>query len=71
VRVFGSVARGEATVDSDLDLLVDLPQRTGIFTIGAMARDVERLVGVTTDVVPSHALRSEVRERILEASISL
>jgi uncharacterized protein len=71
VRVFGSVARGEATADSDLDLLVDLPLRTGILTIGAIARDVERVAGVATDVVPSHALRSEVRERILEEAIAL
>ena len=71
VRVFGSVARGEATADSDLDLLVDLPLRTGILTIGAIARDVERVAGVATDVVPSHALRSEVRERILEEAVAL
>lgn len=71
VRVFGSVARGDASPDSDLDLLVDLPARTGVLRIGALAREIERLVGVAVDVVPSHALRREVRERVLEEAISL
>lgn len=71
VRVFGSVARGEAGPGSDLDLLVDLPLRTGIFTLGAIARDVELLVGVDVDVVPASALRPEYRERILAEALPL
>jgi uncharacterized protein len=71
VRVFGSVARGEADASSDLDLLVDLPVRTGIIALGNMAREVERLVGVRTDVVPTEALRPDVRSRILAEAVAL
>jgi uncharacterized protein len=71
VRVFGSVARGDAASGSDIDLLVDLPARTGIFTLGAIAREVERLVGVRADVVPASALRPDLRDRILAEAIPL
>lgn len=71
VWVFGSVARGEAGAASDLDLLVDLPPRTGIIALGTIAREVERLVGVRTDVVPTAALRPEVRDRVLDEAIPL
>lgn len=71
VRVFGSVARGEAGGGSDLDLLVELPARTGILTLGRIARDVERIVGVEIDVVPEPALRPEVRARVLAEAVPL
>ncbi len=71
VRVFGSVVRGDGTSESDIDLLVDMPPRTGILTLGAIAREVERLIGVRADVVPSSALRPELRERILAEAIPL
>jgi uncharacterized protein len=71
VRVFGSVARGDGTSGSDIDLLVDLPPRTGILTLGAIAREVERLTGVPADVVPASALRPELRDRILAEAIPL
>jgi uncharacterized protein len=65
VRIFGSVARGDDRASSDVDLLIDLPARTGVFTIGRIARAVERLIGVEVDVVPAHALRPEIRSRVL------
>lgn len=71
VGVFGSVARGDDNEDSDLDLLVELPARTGILTLGAIARDVERLLGVEVDVVPEAALRPDSREQILAEVIRL
>jgi len=71
VGVFGSVARGEDREDSDLDLLVDLPARTSVLTIGAIAREVEELLGVEVDVVPEAALRADARDRILGEVIRL
>ncbi len=71
VRVFGSVARGEERAGSDLDLLIDLPERTGILTLGAIARDVGRLVGADVDVVPAFALRPAFRARILAEAVPL
>jgi uncharacterized protein len=71
VRVFGSVARGEARRRSDLDRLIDLPERSGILTLGAIARDVARLVEADIDVVPASALRPEYRDRILAEAVPL
>jgi uncharacterized protein len=65
------VARGEADAASDLDLLVDLPVWTGVIALGNTAREVERLVGVRTDVVPTEALRPGVRSRILAEAVPL
>ena len=71
VRVVGSVARGDANATSDLDLLVDLPSRTGILTLGRIAREVEAIVGIATDVVPEASLRPEVRARVLAEAVPL
>jgi uncharacterized protein len=71
VRIFGSVARGDAGPTSDLDLLVDLPERTGMLTLGRIAQGVERLVGVETDVVPAAALRPDLRDRVLAEAVPL
>lgn len=51
VRVFGSVARGEAAPGSDLDLLVRPGTRTSLFDLARFMADVEELVGVKVDVV--------------------
>jgi predicted nucleotidyltransferase len=56
VHLFGSAARGDDDAESDIDLLVDLPERTGVLSIGAIARDVERLLGIEVDVVPESTL---------------
>jgi len=70
-RIGEHVARGEAGGSSDLDLLVELPARTSILTLGRIAREVERIVGVETDVVPEAALRPEVRARVLAEAVPL
>lgn len=53
VRVFGSVARGDAGPGSDVDLLVDLDQGIGLFGLSAMERELEGLLGCPVDVVTS------------------
>ena len=50
IRVFGSVARGEATPDSDLDLLVDSERGHGYFDMAGFALGVEDELGVMTQV---------------------
>lgn len=71
VGVFGSIARGDDHEDSDLDLLVELPARTGILTIGAIAREISEIVGVDVDIVPEAALRPDCRDEILAQVIRL
>ena len=65
VRVFGSVARGDARPESDLDLLVDVgPKHSSWFPAGLMI-DLEDLLGRRVDIVTQGGLRPEVREHIL------
>jgi predicted nucleotidyltransferase len=71
VHLFGSAARGDENAESDIDLLVDLPERTGILSIGAIARDVERLLGTEVDVVPESTLDPSKRRRILAEAVEL
>lgn len=51
VRVFGSVARGEARPGSDVDLLVEVERGTSLFELSAMETELEALVGCSVDVV--------------------
>jgi predicted nucleotidyltransferase len=60
VRVFGSVARGEETAVSDVDLLVDLDPGVGLFALGALEVELEELLGRRVDVVIARALRGSV-----------
>ena len=65
VRVFGSVARDAATVDSDLDLLVDVQPGRGYFDLAGFALDVEDLLGVFTQVATPNGLKPRMRARVL------
>lgn len=66
VRIFGSMARGDADEASDVDLLVTLPPgRTGL-ALGALLMDVQDLLGRRVHVVTDHGLHPGVRDRVLE-----
>lgn len=71
VRVFGSVARGEARPDSDLDLLVDLEPGRSLLDLGGLLMDLEALMNCQVDVVTEKGLRERIRERVLREAISL
>ncbi|QAY71758.1 hypothetical protein ET471_05910 [Xylanimonas protaetiae] len=60
VRLFGSVARGDDGPGSDVDLLVDLNPGVGLFALGALEVELERILGRKVDVVPAGSLRPEV-----------
>jgi predicted nucleotidyltransferase len=72
VRVFGSVARGEATADSDIDLLIDydLERITPWFPAGLML-DLEKLLHRKVDVVSEKSLHYFLRDRILQEAVTL
>ena len=71
VRLFGSVARGEARPDSDIDVLVEFePGRTLLDRIGLM-QDLEDLLGRKVDVVTEKALHQTIRARTLEQALPL
>jgi len=60
VRVFGSVARGEDTGESDVDLLVDVAPGVGLLGLARCQRDLEALLGVPVDLVPADDLKRGV-----------
>ncbi|MGI8948578.1 MAG: nucleotidyltransferase domain-containing protein [Ornithinimicrobium sp.] len=70
-RVFGSVARGEATAASDVDLLVRVPEGTGLFKLLQVQGQLQRLLGVSVDLVPEASLRSDVRPAVLRDAVPL
>mgnify|MGYP001190422202 CR=1 FL=1 len=53
VRVFGSVARGEATPESDVDLLVTFPAQVGLYELVGLSQELEALLGRSVSVVPA------------------
>lgn len=53
VRIVGSVARDEDAEDSDIDFLVDTAPETTLFDIGGLHEDLEDLLGVPVDIIPS------------------
>ena len=71
VRIFGSVARGEAGPDSDVDLLVDLERGRTLIDHGQLQVDLEGLLGRKVDVVTERGLLSHLRARVLEEAVPL
>jgi len=71
VRVFGSVARGEADSKSDIDILVDMEPGRSLFDIGGLLMDLQDLLGHSVDVVTERGLRERIRERVLKEAIVL
>ena len=71
VRVFGSVARGDATETSDIDFLVDLDDDRGLFDLGGLLMDLQELLGHNVDVVTEAGLRSRVAQRVLDDAVDL
>ncbi len=58
VGVFGSYARGEATINSDIDIAVEITGTMGLNFV-AMADELEGLFGIKTDVVPLRAIKTQ------------
>lgn len=71
IRLFGSVARGDDTVGSDVDLLVDLDEGVSIIDLIALERELAAILGCSVDVVPARNLKSEVAARILAEAVCL
>jgi predicted nucleotidyltransferase len=65
VRVFGSVARGSDTPDSDVDLLVDFEPERSLYDLVELQLDIESLLGRRADVVTEGSLSIYLRERVL------
>lgn len=71
VRVFGSVARGEARPDSDIDFLVDLEIGRSLLDLGGLLMDLQDLLHCKVDVVTEKGLRNRIRTRVLKEAVLL
>lgn len=71
IRVFGSVARGEADEHSDIDFLVDMEQGRSLLDMGGLLMDLEALLQRRVDVVTERGLKKRIRNRVLHETVSL
>jgi predicted nucleotidyltransferase len=71
VRVFGSVVRGSAGPDSDLDILVRFSEKTSLIDHIALMQSLETLLGVKVDLVNEKVLHPLIRDRVLSEGVSL
>ncbi|MEO7912780.1 MAG: nucleotidyltransferase family protein [Roseiflexaceae bacterium] len=71
LRVFGSVVRGEAGPESDLDLLVQFDANRSLFDLVTMSQELEDLFGRRVEVVTEQALHWYIRERVLHEAVAL
>lgn len=71
VRVFGSVARGEADAQSDVDVLVDLEPGRSLLYLGGLLMDLQDLMEHPVDVTTEQGLRPRIRQRVLDEAVPL
>jgi predicted nucleotidyltransferase len=67
--IFGSVARGEATPGSDVDLLVEFNRPIGLFHFFRVQRRLEQILGCGVDLVMRDAVKPQLRDRIFRDAI--
>lgn len=71
VRVFGSVARGDHTEHSDVDLIMDLPRHRVLLNVAGLAEQLSELLGVRVEVTTPRLLRPEIAAVVARDAIAL
>lgn len=71
VRVFGSVARGQADELSDIDFLVEMEAGRSLFDLGGLQVELQSALGRPVDVVTEKGLKARIRSRVLQEAIPL
>jgi len=71
IRICGSVARGEDTAMSDIDLLVEMEQGRSLLSLGSFLMDLQDLLGCRVDVLMEKGLKKRVLERVLKEAVPL
>jgi len=69
VWVFGSAARGELRLDSDIDLLVEFDRPVSLFEFARLRGHLQDLLGRPVDLVTREALKPQLRDRILREAV--
>jgi len=70
LALFGSVVRGEAKPDSDVDILVEFSKPVGLFGFIRLKHRLEEILGRSVDLVTRAALKPQLRDRILEECVN-
>jgi len=71
VRIFGSVVRGDAGPDSDVDVLVEFESGRSLLDHAGLMLDLSELLGCKVDVVSERALHWYIRDRVLGEAVPL
>ncbi|HTV47262.1 MAG TPA: nucleotidyltransferase family protein [Phycisphaerae bacterium] len=71
VRIFGSVARGDATDESDLDLIVRFEPGRSLFDQGGLLMDLQELLGVKVDLISENGIRDRWRQHLMQEAVPL
>lgn len=71
IRVFGSVVRGEARSDSDVDFLVDMEPGRNLLDMGGLLMDLRDALGRDVDVVTEQGLKARIRDRVIKEASPL
>jgi len=69
VRIFGSVARGEADEASDIDFLVEMEPGRSLLDLGGLQVELESLLGRPVDVVTVRGLKARIRSTVLREAV--
>lgn len=71
VRIFGSVVRGEASPESDIDFLVELAPGRTLLDWSAFWQELEKLLGRPVDVATEKSLKPEIRAQAVKEALPL
>ena len=71
IRIVGSIVRGDADQNSDIDFLVDLEHGRSLLDLGGLLMDLQTLLGRPVDVVTEKGLRPRIRERVLREALTI
>jgi hypothetical protein len=71
VRIFGSVVRGQADAQSDIDILVDMEPGRTLFDLGGLWWELNELLPVKVDVVTEKGLKRRIKDRVLNEAVPL
>jgi uncharacterized protein len=71
IRIFGSMARGDAGESSDLDLIVRFDPDRSLLDHGGLLMDLQELLGVKVDVISEAGMRKRFRKHVLKEAVPL
>ncbi len=69
--VFGSLASGSGSSESDVDILVELGEKRGLFTLAKMHRELEEELGKEVDLLTYNSVHPKMRDRVFKEMIQI